>query len=88
MVLEINVLKGGFYKRNMFQPKYHWVEIKYLGAMQNRRRQLFSRRDVFSKYTAAIALTIFECQRELERLYSILRYLRKYSKYSDLNSFT
>ena len=56
--------------------------------MQNRRRQLFWRRDVFSKYTPAIAPTIFVCQRELERLYSILRYLRKYSKYSDLNSFT
>ena len=41
MVLEMNVLNGIFYKRKMFQPKYHWVEIKYLGAIQNRRGQLF-----------------------------------------------
>ena len=26
----------------MFQPKYHWVEIKYLGATQNSHWQLFA----------------------------------------------
>ena len=31
-----------FSTREMFQPKYYWVEIKYLGAIQNRRRQLFA----------------------------------------------
>ena len=56
---------GIFYKREMFQLKYHWVEIKYLGAIQNRRRQLFSRCDnTFFHYTSAIAA----CRRELERL--------------------
>ena len=34
-------------EKDIFQPKYHWVEIKHLGAIQNRRRQLFCRRDVF-----------------------------------------
>ena len=28
MVLEMNVLNSIIYKRGMFQPKYHWVEIK------------------------------------------------------------
>ena len=34
MVLKMNVLNSIFYKREMFQPKYHWVEIKYLGAIK------------------------------------------------------
>ena len=42
MVLEMNVLNGIFYKRKMFQPKYRWVEIKYLGAIQNRCGQFFA----------------------------------------------
>ena len=33
MVLKMNVLNGIFYKREMSQPKYHWVEKKYLGAI-------------------------------------------------------
>ena len=41
MVLEMNVLNGICYKWKMFQPKYHGVEIKSLGAIQNRCRQLF-----------------------------------------------
>ena len=53
----------------MFQPKYHWVEIKYLGAIQNRCQQLFCQRDnAFSQYMLAFALAIVVCQRELERL--------------------
>ena len=45
MVLEMNMLNGIFYERKMLQPKYHWVEIKYLGAMQNRHRQYFCQHD-------------------------------------------
>ena len=45
MVLEMELLNGSFNKRKMFQPKCHWVEIKYLVAVQNRRRQLFFRSD-------------------------------------------
>ena len=26
----------------MFQPKYYWIEVKYLGAIQNPLRQLFA----------------------------------------------
>ena len=29
----MNVLDGIFYKRKMFQSKYHQVEIQYLGAI-------------------------------------------------------
>ena len=36
MVVKMNVLNGIFCKRNMFQPKYYWVKIKDLGAIQNR----------------------------------------------------
>ena len=69
MVLEINALRGIFYKRKMFQPKYHWVEKKYLGAIQDRREQLFCLRDyAFSQYTLAFAPAIVACGRELERL--------------------
>ena len=42
MVSEMNVLNGIFYKREMFQPKYHWIEIKYMGAIQSPRRKLFA----------------------------------------------
>ena len=42
-----------------------WAEIKYLGAIQNRRRQLFCRGDnAFSQYTSAFAA----CRLEFERL--------------------
>ena len=65
VVLEMNVLNGIFYNRKMLQPKYHWVEIKYLGAIQNRGRQLFCRRDnAFSQYTPACAWAIAVCRRE------------------------
>ena len=40
-ILEMNVLNSSFYKRKMFQPKYHWVEVKYLDVIQKRRQQLF-----------------------------------------------
>ena len=42
MVSEMNVLNGIFSQRGMLQPKYHWIELKYLGAIQNPRRQLFA----------------------------------------------
>ena len=41
IVLEVNVRNSIFYERKMFRPKYHWVKIKYLGAIQNRHGQLF-----------------------------------------------
>ena len=41
-------------EREMFQPKYCWVEIKYLGAMQNRRRHLFA----FSQYMSTFAVAL------------------------------
>ena len=45
------------------------VEIKYLGAIQNRRRQLFCQRDnAFSQYMSALALAIATRRRLLERL--------------------
>ena len=70
VVLEMHVLNGIFYKREMFQPKYNWVEIKYLGAIQNWRRQLSCwDNNGFSQYTSAFALTIAACRRELERLH-------------------
>ena len=69
MVLEINALRGIFYKRKMFQPKYHWIEKKYLGAIPDRREQLFCLRDyAFSQYTLAFVPAIVACGRELERL--------------------
>ena len=42
MVSEMNVLNGIFYKKEMFEPKYDWVEIKYLDAIQYPRQQLFA----------------------------------------------
>ena len=64
----MNVLNGIFYKRKMFQPKYHWVEIKYLGAIKNRRGQLFCLRDiVFSQYTSVFASAIVACRREFRK---------------------
>ena len=65
----MNLLDGVFYKGKMFQPKYHWVKIKYLGAIQNRRRQLFCRDNAFPQYTPAFASAIVACRRDLERLY-------------------
>ena len=35
VVLEMNVLNDIFYKREMFQPEYCWVEVKSLGAIRN-----------------------------------------------------
>ena len=56
MVLEINVLNGIFYKIKTFQPIYHWVEIKHLGAIQDRRGQPFCLRDnAFSQSMPAFA---------------------------------
>ena len=69
MVLEMNVLNGIFYKRKMFQLKYHWVEIKYLGTYKKRHRQLFSHNDnAFSQYTSAFFSLIATRRRELENL--------------------
>ena len=69
MVLEMNVLNGIFYKRKMFQSKYHWVEIKYLGTYKKRHRQLFSHNDnAFSQYTSAFFSLIATRRRELENL--------------------
>ena len=42
MVSEMNVLNDIFYKKEMFKPKYNWVEIKYLDAIQYPRQQLFA----------------------------------------------
>ena len=70
MVLEINVLNRIFCKRNMIQPKYHWVEIKYLDAIQDRGRQLFCLRDnAFSQYMLSYASAAVARRRELKRLY-------------------
>ena len=77
MVLEMNVLNGIFYKRKMFQLKYHWVQIKYLSAIQNRRGQLFCLRDkAFSQYTPAFVSAVVACWRELERLYIYSIYIQ------------
>ena len=67
MALEMNLL-WCFLKQNIigFQPKYYWVEIKYLGAIQSRPRHLFCRRDnAFFQYTSA---AMAAWGRELERL--------------------
>ena len=64
MALEMNVFNGYFYKREMFQPKDHWTEIKYLGAIQNPRRQLFA--DVIMLFLNIFALAIAACRRELK----------------------
>ena len=70
MVLEMNVLNGIFYKRKMFQPKYHWVEMKYLSAIQNRHGRQFCQPDnAFFQYKPAFASATVACRRELERLY-------------------
>ena len=58
------MFNGYFYKREMFQPKYHWTEIKYLGAIQNPRRQLFA--DVIMLFLNIFALAIAVCRRELK----------------------
>ena len=61
----------------MFQPKYHWIEINYLGAIKNRRGQLFCLRDnAFSQYMPAFASAIVACRRELERLYIYSIYIQ------------
>ena len=73
----MNVLSGIFYERKVFQPRYHWVEIKYLGAIQNRRRQFFCLHDnAFSQYTPAFASVIVTCQHGLERLYIYSVYIQ------------
>ena len=54
----------------MLQPKYHWIELKYLGAIQNPRRQLFA--DVvmlFLNIRRHLLRQLPRAQRELERLY-------------------
>ena len=68
---------GIFYKRKIFWPKYHWLEVKYLGAMQNRRGQPFClRENAFSQYTPAFAQAIVAFRRELERLYIYSIYIQ------------
>ena len=64
-VLEMNVLNGLFYKRKMFQPIYHWVEIKCLGIIQN-QLMLF-----LNIHSAIVAY-----RRELERLYIYSIYIQ------------
>ena len=69
MVSEMNVLNGIFYKREMFQPKYYWIEIKFLGSIQNPRRHLFV--DVimlFLKIHRHLHRLIAAYRRELEKL--------------------
>ena len=74
MILEMIVL---FYKRELLQRIYHWAEIMYLGAMQNRRRQRFCRRDDgFSHNTLAFVSAIAACRRELERPYIYFIYIK------------
>ena len=80
MVLEMNVLNGIFYKRKMFQPKYHCVEINYLGVIQNRRGRLLCLHDnAFSQYTPAFVSVIVACRRELERLSELENLFNIYS---------
>ena len=67
MILEMNVVNSIFYNREMLQPKYHWVEIKNLHAIQKQHRQLFFKHNA-SKYTSAFASAITACQHELERM--------------------
>ena len=70
-VLEINVFNSIFYKREMFQPKYHWIEVKYMVAIQNWCWQLFCQPDnAIAQYTLAFALASATCQHELERLHN------------------
>ena len=77
MVFQMNVLNDIFYERKMFQPKYHWIEIKYLGAIQNRRGQFFCLRDnAFPQYTQTFPSAIVACRHELERLYIYLIYIQ------------
>ena len=69
MVLEMNVLNSISYKRKMFQPKYHWAEIKYLGPIESRCGQLFSLCDnAFSQYMSEFASAMVLRRPELERL--------------------
>ena len=77
MVLEMNVLDGISYKREMFQPKYHWVEIKYLGAIENRCGQLFRLCDnAFSQYMSQFTSAIAVYRSELERLCIYSKYIQ------------
>ena len=77
IVLEVNVCNSIFYERKMFRPKYHWVEIKYLGTIQNWHGQLFCLHDnAFSQYKPAFSLSVVACWRELERLYIYSIYIR------------
>ena len=48
---------GIFCKRVMFQRKYHWVKMKYLGSTQNRYHQLLCRRD-----NAFFSIYIINCR--------------------------
>ena len=65
MVSEMNVLDGIFYKRKMFQPNQHWIELKYLGAIQNPGPQLFA--DVIMLFLN-IRRHLPTCRRELQRM--------------------
>ena len=54
----------------MIQPKYHWVEIKYLDAIQDLSRQPFCLRDnAFSQYMLSYASAAVACRRQLKRLH-------------------
>ena len=67
------MLNSIFYKRDMFQPKHHWIEIKYLGAIENPCQQLKKHNEnkiflpilchpvifVFSSYIWKMVLFIF-----------------------------
>ena len=63
--------------RMMFQPKYHWVEIKYLGAIQNRCRQFFCLCDnAFSQYTSVFTSAVVACRLGLGRLHIYSIYIQ------------
>ena len=65
MVSEMNVLDGIFFKRKIFQPNQHWIELKYLGAIQNPGPQLFA--DVIMLFLN-IHRHLPTCRRELQRM--------------------
>ena len=63
---------------------YHWVEIKYLGAIQN---QLMLFLDIHRHLLGNCLVSTWFGKAVLSIQYK-LKYVCKYSKYSDLNSFT
>ena len=76
MVLEMNELDRIFYQRKMFQPKYHWVEIKYLVTIQDRSGQPSClHENAFSQYMLSYASAAVACRLELKRLYIYSLYI-------------